>query len=390
MPRTTSSIPRPFALGFSPRAAARLAGTAQSSQETDQSGSQNTVQVRSASGLPSTRAPHACSPSHFYLMQRLRAMWHGLIQGDTLSNITDCAEGRDLPADVPEPVVPTMDISQFQLEKEAIGHGKYGVVLRATWVDGKDTVLCAAKRQFDGPKKVIKNKPSAAAIIAAKNEFEIGKNINHKNIIKSYGYDELNNIIYMELADKNLFDIFGSADIEIDKTSDLIKFSLKNMLEGVFHLYRKRIAHYDLHVSNFLYKKGRGVLVADFGWVGKVPRHEYAILNPNAGCADYDKVNPFKDIITLMGELSSEGCIEKEIVDLIFEMSRFAEKEMACVMLARPFYLFEQREERNKFIALIKAVNKMDTISLQEYDSRMQTLIQKYARPQNVDPAASG
>jgi hypothetical protein len=391
MTRTTSGIPRPFALGLSPRVAARLAGVqVQSSESADQSGSQATVQVRDSRSMTTSAAPQARSPSHFYLMQRLRAMWHGLTQSDTLSNITDCAEGQGLPADVPEPVTPTMDISQFQLGRVEIGRGEYGVVQHATWTDGENTILCAAKRQFDVPGDGIENRPSFAAKMAGRNEFELGKNLNHKNIIKTYDYDEVCNTIYMELADKNLFDIFYSADIEIDKTYELIKFLLKNMLEGIFHIYRKRIAHYDLHLSNFLYKKGRGVLVADFGWAGRVSQNEYAILNPNGGCTDHDKVNPFKDIITLMDCFSSDGDIPTEIVDLVLEMSKFAEKEMVCVMLGRPFYLFEQRAERNKFIELMKAVNEMDTISLQEYDSRMQELIQNYDRQKGTEPAASG
>lgn len=97
------------------------------------------------------------------------------------------------------------------------------------------------------------------------NEVEIMKHMDHPHIVKVYEFFENENHIFivMELLENGeLFDKIKQAQHFSESQA---KKSIREILEAVNYLHKKKIVHRDLKPENILFSKNDVLKIADFG-----------------------------------------------------------------------------------------------------------------------------
>jgi serine/threonine protein kinase len=299
-----------------------------------------------------------------------------------LTDVTVQLERRSI-QDVPEPERESVDMSTLQIDKK-IGEGKSANVHRAelTCADGSK-ILCATKN--------IQSYSDELAHAAAYEELSIAHNLNNENVIKTYGFHGEKISIVMELAvtdiRKMLIRIGSGSLPEMDSTA-IAKAILKQVINGLFYLFKKRVAHYDLHPGNCFLKEGGTIVLADFGFAGHVPKSQYSLTNPADPIRARPSLNdpqkprlqlknnpfllPYKLVTLANTDLTAVD------INLINRMYYFDRKEYSEAVPGKHYPveqntldIDDQRAMRETFITLWDHSQKWDCLSNLELEAKL-------------------
>lgn len=139
----------------------------------------------------------------------------------------------------------------YQIEKKELNQGSFGVVFKAIKKNSTGNKYYALK-------KIKKNllRQTEKELLELRREIDISCALEHKNIIKTYGYfinkEHLDYILYivMELfSGENIFKLFKTNNILIRKNSKKI---LRTMLEVLQYLGQLNIIYKDIKAENIM------------------------------------------------------------------------------------------------------------------------------------------
>ena len=121
------------------------------------------------------------------------------------------------------------------------------------------------------------------------------KNLHHKNIIEFYGYEKIENSLYLYLEymslGTNFPNFFQKTNYFLGNISNLMKSQgpfpepliqnySKQILEGLKYLHDQRIIHKDLKAANILLNDSNTIKLADFGSAQQLERTLTMSLRP--------------------------------------------------------------------------------------------------------------
>lgn len=164
--------------------------------------------------------------------------------------------------------------------KKTLGFGFSGSVILAENITTKQ--LCALK--------IMDSQNSNNFIINCfRNENEILKNLNHKNIIKNFGLKK--GIFKMEKISKEIYFLvlkfyprgdFFNLSKKIGKFNEnMTRFFAEQLLSGLEYLNFNGIAHRDLKIDNLLLDKDFNLVIADFGFSSEIDKIDFEYENEN-------------------------------------------------------------------------------------------------------------
>jgi hypothetical protein len=268
---------------------------------------------------------------------------------DAVTDITKCLFSWGI-EDVPQPRLPDIKTSKPTLIK-IIGNGRDGLIWSAKMKHGEGFIDVAVKKPIFHSKRRF-------AIDIKKQDFEkelhLAQSISHPHIVKTYGYCHSTEGMIMELAAGDVKTItINLYEVSDDDRIAIQRAIIKQMIDGLFYLFRKRILHNDTHLKNFFYKKGGIIVLGDFGQAVKVPK-------------GYEKeAAMFKCITRLEANVSS---IPDEDMALINEIKALPEKSLNKS---------EERKLRDTFIQLWVNSQKWDCLSDEELATKVEPLLEK-------------
>jgi serine/threonine protein kinase len=256
-----------------------------------------------------------------------------------VTDVTDCLRNMGVIEDVPEPVE-KVDMTTLKIQEDNIlGRGGFGVVYGGDIVVNDVKTPCAVKV----PHYYECNKEQ-------KIEAETLAGLNNKNVIKIFGLHEESQAIVLERAKISLFEF----DCKIEKLPEGERLPIKKamicqIINGLFHIFRRRIIHNDLYSRNILYKEDGLVKLADFGLVTEVPNNLYKATDSHDLFFDFENCGiPKKDM---------------QLINKLFvQPNHIAGKE-------------EVRRLRNDFIELYLNSKKWDCLSPEELAEKINPLL---------------
>lgn len=111
--------------------------------------------------------------------------------------------------------------------------------------------------------------------LEGKKEFELVKNLHHRNIIQYYEYIETDNLETIIIMEK-----ITSMDLRrIIFSHRTIKLILIQLLDGLQYLHQNNIIHNDIKIENLLFSNTEQLKIIDFGYA--------AILSPGSRYSVY-------------------------------------------------------------------------------------------------------
>jgi tRNA A-37 threonylcarbamoyl transferase component Bud32 len=255
--------------------------------------------------------------------------------------ITECLQRLGI-EEIPEPALPNIPVTKPKLIKK-IGTGSNATVWLAEMQKHDDIINVAVKLSH-----------TENNVEEAKQEAEFTATIAHPNIIKTYGFDQASNGIIMELAMTDLRQISQKlSQAQDNEKADVSKALVKQIINALFHIFRKRILHNDAHASNFFYKKGGVVVLGDFGLAERIhkgydiSKYEFRLFDDSrTNLANHLSKNESLPIIELLGHAN------------IYQNTA------------------RQREMRDKYIELWASTQKWECISNEVLDQKIHALLQ--------------
>lgn len=157
-----------------------------------------------------------------------------------------------------------IDISDLKIISE-VGRGSTGVVMKGILYNWRNS-----KEQMVAIKTVVTNSDynSESGLKDLKREFEILRDLDHENIIKTLGFmmpkdDEMQLVVeYMSYG--SLLSYIKNSHHEHFKNLPLAKYAL-DIAKGMDYLQRMKVVHRDLALRNVLVRDPRHVKICDFG-----------------------------------------------------------------------------------------------------------------------------
>jgi hypothetical protein len=244
-----------------------------------------------------------------------------------------------------------------------IAKGGFGSIFHAEIHHDGEITPCALKINH------YENKSGTSDL---RHEAAIGLQANHHpHINRTHGYSEDAGGIVMELAMGNILNTVRALDAEETTCQDasaIAKYMLKQIISGLFHLFRRRIAHHDIRAINIFHSRGK-LLLGDLGLASFVPKDQYSIVNPEDSFAEHPE-NPMSLVKNLLKYVKNED-ISSEDRSLISKLSSYAEKEMGSRSNKKSLKKSEQRDMRNIFTSLNLRAEKWDCMSSQELHQKI-------------------
>lgn len=155
------------------------------------------------------------------------------------------------------------------IEKKLIGSGSSGTIIKA--FDKRNNLTFAVKKIFLG-------NLNEEEIKIVENEAKIISEIDHKNIVKSYGSKKKTEIleIYFEyIENQSLKDLLKKHKrISEKKTSKYIK----QILQALDYLHSKELIHRDIKSENILLNNNNEIKLSDFGSVTNSERENLSVV----------------------------------------------------------------------------------------------------------------
>ncbi len=164
---------------------------------------------------------------------------------------------------------------------KTIGKGNYGVVYECKLLDQRVALKACNNHTFfdDGINKTIISEINCLSIL------------NHKNIIKMYGYyyDIRNDYIYISLELAS-----GPLSNFINNIPDTTKFNyISQIIKGIKYMHKNNIMHRDLTIQNILVDANGCIKICDFGMskqfvdIDIVGNYNYNICSLETRALDY-------------------------------------------------------------------------------------------------------
>lgn len=114
--------------------------------------------------------------------------------------------------------------------------------------------------------------------IIFENEYDIGKQLNHPNLIKTLDFDvQLNCIVFENFIGTDMLDFLNENIKQFDVKQNLKYFD--QVLNGVHYMHESGIAHMDIKLENILINNSQNLVkVIDFGYAVKFIRNNSKLL----------------------------------------------------------------------------------------------------------------
>ena len=204
----------------------------------------------------------------------------------------------------------------------------------------KSEYNCFVKKIKKGPK---------FSFINAMSEINIGYNLTHKNLMKTYTYFEDSSCLYIvsEKFGINLNEFIKSQRNILDKS--LISEIFLEIAYGIKFLHENKIIHLDIKPKNILYSNSK-VKIADFGLSSKLGIEEE--FQGKCGTEYYQAPEVINSSYSYKSDIWSLGCtLAYMYFPLIVESKLFSED---------PLSFFKYLSEREKRIFALIFVKKPD------------------------------
>jgi aurora kinase, other len=151
--------------------------------------------------------------------------------------------------------------SDFYFDK-IIGSGKFGVVYKGremlTYQDvAIKCVLKSTIREYEFYNNL-------------KKEIEIQSRLNHKNIVRLYGYFHDTQCIYLVMEYVSQGNLYEFLHNKKTLTEPQAAFLLSQLLNGLLYLQTRNIIHRDIKLENLLLTPDFTLKICDFGWATQV------------------------------------------------------------------------------------------------------------------------
>ncbi|ODV62044.1 kinase-like protein [Ascoidea rubescens DSM 1968] len=173
--------------------------------------------------------------------------------------------------------------------KECLGKGAFAIVYKAI---NKNTSRLIAIKQIliDSNNLSLINNNNNNNNNGNKNtilmsEINLLKSLNHKNIIKYYGYSINNNNLnlYLEYCSRgslrSLYKFYFKKKNK-NLSENLTKNYIKQVLNGLIYLHKNNIVHRDIKAANILLSSDNTVKLADFGVSINLNTYSFKNINP--------------------------------------------------------------------------------------------------------------
>lgn len=152
-----------------------------------------------------------------------------------------------------------------------------------------------------------------------KKEAQVGKLLKHKSVIKIYGYDDSNDLPFLEM------ELFQSKNLKqvLRMEPEHIRFHLREVIDqcadGLSHLHQKGWIHCDVKPDNFLINDEGKIKLIDFS-IAQQPKSAFAAMfsffgNKIAGTRSYMSPEQIRNKnLTPKSDIYSFGCMVFELL----------------------------------------------------------------------------
>jgi serine/threonine protein kinase len=156
--------------------------------------------------------------------------------------------------------------------KCSLGTGGYGEVSLYQCKDRKDSACC---NEYFVVKKLVLHNVSARVISEyLENEYDIGKRLNHPNIIKTIDIDHFDYCLILEYIQG--IDLFEYLKNDMFSSTRALMPIFAQLIDAVHYIHDKNIVHLDIKPENILITHYDRVKLIDFG--------QAKLINDNDEC----------------------------------------------------------------------------------------------------------
>jgi serine/threonine protein kinase len=154
---------------------------------------------------------------------------------------------------------------------ETIHQGPQTVLYRAVGLDGKARIL----------KSLTLNQPTSDSVARLRHEYQITKDLQSNNIVKTLGFETVGHRVVMVIEDfggKSLQQIMCAGSIDLALCLNI----MVQVNQAIVHLHSQKIIHKDIKPANIIINsQSNQVKLTDFSIASRIDSETPQIINPN-------------------------------------------------------------------------------------------------------------